>query len=212
MSVAAPYLAGTAALEARQASLRRQIAIVAALILVLSIALAATALFAPLRSADTSAASATGGERPSTGRKTLPASGSQPAAAAADVAASAAGAASPAAVPTPGGAPPAAGVTDGAPVPGGERALNPGGAPAALPAATGESASGAAPHYVELGTYVQPARVDALRERLEQHRFQALLETRLRVGPFATRGEAHAAHARLSELGFAPGAVVVEKP
>jgi cell division septation protein DedD len=211
MSVAAPYLAGAAALEARQASLRRQIAVVAALILVLSIALAATALFAPLRSADTSAASATGGERPSIGHEILPASGSQPAAAAADVAASAAGAASPAAAPTPGGAPPAAGVTDGAPVPGGERALNPGGAPA-LPAATGESASGAAPHYVELGTYVQPARVDALRERLEQHRFQALLETRLRVGPFATRGEAHAAHARLSELGFAPGAVVVEKP
>ena len=137
MTVTSSGTAGAAALEARQASLRRQIAIVAALILALSIALAATALFPQPRSAGTWSAAAF---------------------------------------------------------------------------ATGDSASAAAPHYVELGTYVEPARVDALRERLEQHRFQAPLETRMRVGPFATRGEAQAAQARLSELGFAPGAVVVEKP
>ncbi len=178
MTVASSDIA--AALEARQAGLRRQIAVVAALILALSIALAASALLPRSRSPGAS---------------------------------SNVSAVPPAAAPTAGGAPQAVAVTEGTPPPGDERASNLGSAaPATPPAATGGSASAVAPHYVELGTYVEPAKVDALRERLEQHQFRTLLETRMRIGPFATRDQAQAAQARLSELGFAPGAVVAEKP
>lgn len=66
-------------------------------------------------------------------------------------------------------------------------------------------------HYVTLGTFAQPAIAEALRARLDAQGIPAVLEARLRVGPFATREEAQAAQARLKELGFAPGAVISPK-
>jgi DedD protein len=64
---------------------------------------------------------------------------------------------------------------------------------------------------VTLGTFAQPANAEALRARLDAQGIPAVLEARLRVGPFATREEAQAAQARLKELGFAPGAVISPK-
>ena len=66
-------------------------------------------------------------------------------------------------------------------------------------------------HYVTLGTFVVPADAEALRARLDAQGLPAVLEARLRVGPFATREEAVAAQARLKDLGFAPGAVLSPK-
>jgi DedD protein len=66
-------------------------------------------------------------------------------------------------------------------------------------------------HYVTFGTFAPPASAEALRARLEAQGIHTVLETRLRVGPFATREEAQAAHTRLKELGFAPGAVLSPK-
>lgn len=61
-------------------------------------------------------------------------------------------------------------------------------------------------HFVQLGSLLPPADAETLRARLQEQGLPTLLETRVRVGPFGTRDEALAAEARLRELGFAADA------
>lgn len=84
------------------------------------------------------------------------------------------------------------------------------GAPPARPGV--ESEAGNRLHFIELGRFAELAGAAALRARLEEHRFQATFETRLRLGPFVSRGEAQAAQLRLYELGFDSGVVVTQPP
>ena len=128
-----------------------------------------------------------------------------PAATTATRPAAAAGTAMPASSPTPAIAVPADTPATGAAPP----ALDAPSAPAAP--TKGDDGPPGPRHYVTFGTFAPPASAEALRARLEAQGIPTVLETRLRVGPFATREEAQAAHARLKELGFAPGAVLSPK-
>jgi cell division protein FtsN len=119
-------------------------------------------------------------------------------------AAAAAGSAMPA--PSP---PPATGMAPDTPATGASPVV-PAPTPAPAPAKNDDGPPGPR-HYVTFGTFAPPASAEALRARLEAQGIPTVLETRLRVGPFATREEAQAAHTRLKELGFAPGAVLSPK-
>lgn len=151
---------------------------------------------------------------PSTGGSTQGAD-STPTTAPAPAAGAIPGAAAPA--PTPPPATPAsanASTTNPAPTaPGAAPGATPSPTPSPAPTAPAKSDDGppGPRHYVTFGTFVRPADAEALRARLDAQGLPAVLEARLRVGPFATREEAQAAQARLKDLGFTPGAVLSPK-
>jgi DedD protein len=217
--------AGFSILEAHRQSLRRQIGIVVTLTLLLSVALAVLSLFP---------------RRQTAGIDKAPESAMREIAVAAGTLAPAPGPVAATAAPPPAEKEPAlapvVATTD--PVP---ATPSPSSAAAAVPAAplavqtttvAASDRTAAKPaddqppraslkaddgatgrrHFVQLGIFMQPSNAETLRARLQQQGIPALLETRVRVGPFATREEALAAQARLRDLGFEPGAVVPLKP
>lgn len=64
---------------------------------------------------------------------------------------------------------------------------------------------------LQLGVFGNPANAEDLRRKLEQGGTPATLETRVQVGPFATRAEADAARTRLQRLGIADNIRITEK-
>jgi len=94
--------------------------------------------------------------------------------------------------------------------------LSPAPAPAPIAAApapgTIAHAIAAARHYlVQLGVFSNPVNAEELRAKLEQNGIPARIESRVEVGPFATRREAEAARQKLVALGIAPGIIVTLK-
>ena len=189
MSVQTP-IGGSAtdALEMRRQSLRRQIGVVAALIVIVAAALAAVHFLSPPspvqdKGSDVAARDPAtgGGTAPAGPAVALPAPVAPPQPAESAVPPTALPA-----IPTP--APTAAGGTP-------------------LRSSIRFDGNGAdRRHFVQLGSLLPPADAETLRARLQEQGLPTLLETRVRVGPFVTRDEALAAEARLRELGFAADA------
>lgn len=228
MSVQTP-IGGSAtdALEMRRQSLRRQIGVVAALIVVVAAALAAVHFLSP-PSPVQDKGSDVAARDPATGGGTAPAG---PAVAlpapvapadATRTEATATGAKAedsastapppPVAPPQPAesAVPPTALPAIPTPAPtaaAGEAARLPAAAGTPLRSSIRFEGNGAdRRHFVQLGSLLPPADAETLRARLQEQGLPTLLETRVRVGPFGTRDEALAAEARLRELGFAAAA------
>lgn len=64
---------------------------------------------------------------------------------------------------------------------------------------------------LQLGVFSNPANAEDLRARLEKNGIPAIIEARVRVGPFATRAEAESARLKLKELGIDDGLLVTMK-
>lgn len=64
---------------------------------------------------------------------------------------------------------------------------------------------------LQLGVFSNLANAEDLRARLEKNGIPAVIEARVRAGPFATRAEAEGARAKLKELGIDDGLLVTMK-
>jgi DedD protein len=84
-------------------------------------------------------------------------------------------------------------------------------APVMSPAPKSEVPAGASAYSVQLGVFSNPANAEQLRARLTQNGISSYLETRVRLGPFATRQDALAAQERLRKLGMETGMAVAIK-
>lgn len=80
------------------------------------------------------------------------------------------------------------------------------------PAPPGAKPPGGRAFALQVGVFSNPVNAEELRARLSLAGIPAHVETRVHVGPFATRQEATAAQARLKALGLERGQLVTVKP
>lgn len=74
-----------------------------------------------------------------------------------------------------------------------------------------QAAEGQRGWALQLGIFSNPENAEELRQKLETAGIPAVVETRVRAGPFANRAEADAARAKLQALGIAESLLVAVK-